>query len=250
MLKDVGRLMFTPPRRLGARDAANAQLVTQFGWVPFIKDIHDLLNLQRSIAERQNELRRLYSSQGLKRTLTLGNYSGVQVENGQFFASSGNGLTHTGSVTRYTKAKAWGTIRWKPNVALSVAPDDQALRYAAQRTVTGITNIGLMKGLWDVIPWTWLIGWFTNVSDYAIAVSDQIPCSPTANTCVMVERETRNDFSNIGLNQGLSGGKGYSTLISRERFVSAKPSISIYEPFIGPQRLSILSALAVQKLAR
>jgi len=248
-LKEVGRLIQTPLKHLtSSREVANHYLGWQFGWKPLFQDVKDLLDLQMHIHKRVGELHRLYSSNGLKRRLHLGSWtvasqSRVTTESNSLFA-----LTVDRSIL--TKRDRWGTVRWKPSVTLpSHTPSDAEIIRQAQQVALGLTVEGTLKGAWDLIPWTWVVNWFTNVGSFALQYSNTVPANP-ASACIMTKSETLFQDSNPQYSRsGFTGGFGDVVTTTKARYVGPA-TLSVHLPFIGKDRLSILAALFVQRFKR
>jgi hypothetical protein len=56
-------------------------------------------------------------------------------------------------------------------------------------------------------------------------------------------------FTPVSMTKGYTGGDGYATCISKERYVGSG-SLDVHLPFIGKDRLAILGALFVQRFKR
>jgi hypothetical protein len=249
MLRDVGKLLETPTRLLSAKDAGNKNLAVQFGWLPFIRDINLLLDLQAHILRRRRELSKLFSGKGLRRRITL-------AEDTQFGRATQTYSFGKGSITILTDItvvrEVWATIRWKPSSAVLEVPGDHELNLLARRLVLGLTPEGLVKGAWDLLPWTWLVGWFSNVGDYLTAVSDTVPathsgaCLMNKMVCTVVPSPA---IASSGVvSTAMTSGVYINSIRSRTPSGVPTPGFSI--PFIGMNRLSILGSLAVQRFVR
>lgn len=251
MLREVGSLIRKPQKIMSAKELANFHLATQFGWKPLIEDLQKLLDLQSHILKRNEELNKLYSAQGLRRRLKFGDetrsYKGMIAISGQATSS----VSFPVSIT--VSKKAWATIRWKPLTPPPFHPADPAWNDYTRDIVLGLTPEGMAKGLWDVIPWTWLLGWFTNVGKYTLAHSNTVPASHS-NACFMSSvTETRTAgppvFSNaIGGMTAL--GTATNSLKTRVTASSAIPAAGFNVPYLDTWRLSILGALAIQRFQR
>lgn len=250
MLRDIPKLLQRPKRLLTAKELANQNLAVQFGWLPFISDINQLLDLQSAVLRRQKELQQLYSGRGLRRRIKLGDDSRESSVDLSFSIGIGINVLSTHALSR--ERKAWATIHWKPSSPPAYHPSTDELNRQARRIVLGLTPEGLAKGAWDVIPWTWLIGWFTNVGDYLLAFSNTVPAAHTS-ACLM--EYSKNTISGKSvqitfLNDVHVRYLGAYTQESRRRTVSGSLTPGFSMPFIGIRRLSILSSLFIQRFLR
>lgn len=246
-LRDVGRLIKSPKRILNSKEIANQYLGVKFGWLPLIQDVQDLMDLGIHIHRRVGEIHKLYSSNGLKRRISLANQNAVDVQRNVSFESNVS-LTAHGDVFKTTSQKRWATVRWLPTTLPKYNPTDLEVLQLAKRISLGLTLDGLGKGAWDLIPWSFVVNWFTNVGQYGLSHSNAIPASPSV---VNVMTETRTEFlySVTSMTSGYTGGGGSSTLTDKVRYVGSG-AVSANIPFIGSDRLSILSALFVQRFKR
>jgi hypothetical protein len=230
-----------------SKEIANQYLGVKFGWLPLIKDVQDLLDLGMHIHRRVGELHQLYSSNGLKRRIVLANNSVSDGQSNVSFESQIN-LTVHGRVSKFTTQKRWATVRWLPTVLPRYYPNDLEVFRLAKQVALGLTQEGLAKGAWDLLPWTFIVDWFTNAGDFLVSHSNTIPASPSV-VNVMTETRTKFVFSVADMTYGYTGGDGVSDLVTKNRYVGGGAA-SAFIPFIGGDRLSILSALFVQRFKR
>jgi hypothetical protein len=115
----------------------------------------------------------------------------------------------------------------------------------ATKAVSGLSVEGMAAGAWEVLPWSWLIDWFTNIGDFMLQNSNTIPAS-LAECCIMRKTVTVNRHIPFNLPAGVSGGEGVQTLTNLSRIVGvAFPQAHL--PFISAGRLSILGSLFIQR---
>lgn len=242
-LKHPGTI-FTP------RGAANNYLGVQFGWLPFIKDLTDLLDLQGLIDKRLKELNQLHSGKGLRRRVQMGGDTQTAVASIQFPGL--NSIIVTAQNSREIKRKCWATIRWKPTGSLPVYhPSDVRYRSHIRNVVLGLTPEGLFKGLWAIIPWTWLIGWFTNIGSYALAQSNSVPAQ-WGEACFMSQMIITTKPAGFKVSGGLKIGTyrqyGEHVRTKKTRIIGSTtltPGVNM--PFLDMFKLSVLGALGVQR---
>lgn len=248
-LRDVWKALRHPKSIVTPKGLANNYLGIKFGWLPLLEDVENLLNLQALVTKRSQELAQLYSGRGLRRRIKFGEdtksfstYNDIAMSGVNSFVR----LRHDQLITK----KSWATIRWKPTEIPPYHPQDARSINQIRRIVLGLTPEGMAKGLWNVIPWTWLIGWFTNVGSYLLVksntvpaiysnccfmsmmVSTIVPVNPTAINCIIDEMKP-------------SGGL---LRIDRTRIVAdyVLPGVNI--PFLGVSQLSVLAALGTQRM--
>jgi hypothetical protein len=245
MLRDAGKLMRKGRKGLSAKDIANQNLAIQFGWMPLIQDVQHLLDLQSHVQKRTAEIHRLYQKQGLKRRITLGTGSGQSTVLVPNAASGGSGLWNA-KFERIGHFKKWGTVRWKPTSLPPYLSDTERLNHQVQKIVGGLTPEGLLSGAWDVLPWTWLVDWFTNAGDFLLTHSNTVPAE-SGHASVMLNTVTKSYCSHYGnTSSWLTGGDGTSILENKRRNVGTGLTLARV-PFIGLRRLSILGSLFIQR---
>jgi hypothetical protein len=124
-------------------------------------------------------------------------------------------------------------------------PNDAQILKDAKRIASGFTTDALYSGAWDLLPWSWIIDWFTNFSDFLKSYSNTVPAQSQA-VCIMTETRTDTVFTVTSLSKGMTGGGGSATLTDKSRVLSGG-TVAGFIPLIGVDRLSILSALFVQR---
>jgi len=250
-LRHIGDLLTKNAKTLNAKDLANQNLALQFGWLPLVEDLKTLLDLQRHILRRMGELQKLYSAKGLRRRITIAeDHQGKGVTGSQALAlGQFVGFGYDVTVVR----KTWATIRWKPTSPMSASlHSDAAMNKLARKLVLGLTPEGLIKGTWDILPWTWLLGWFTNVGSFLLQNSNTVPATHSS-ACLMNESITTcvpmpMRFQDVFKKDTLL--KGTYTQSLKTRILSGALTVGFSMPFVGINRLSILSSLYVQRFLR
>ncbi len=219
--------------------ASSANLAYQFGWKPLLGDLANLIQFTDMVAKRQRELERLYSKNGLKRRARLGsNVSLLNTSNINIESVVANIFS---KYSQRTTENVWGTVRWKPSSLPSI--EDPKHRTAAFRAVLGLDLTA--STVWEALPWSWLVDWFTNVGDILMASRNTIPAFPTG-VCIMRTTVcTRTWESATG--PTVKWGGGTETHILKERAVGSALGLTASLPFLSMTRLSILGSLSVLK---
>ncbi len=243
-LKHLGRLRqtLTP----GSKASASFFLSYQMGWAPLIRDLQKLLEFQALVDKKMRDLERLYNNGGLHRKVKSDEWTQtVTQSNASIAIESGidSGLLARSDTT--TTAKRWATVRWYPASQPSTRHSNQELQRLARELAFG-TRIGT-KTVWDAIPWTWLIDWFTNCGDFVQAHDNRIPLSHST-PCVMTEITTKRSWTRTDSIQ-CNGGNGTVERVSKSRTLS-NGSLTASVPFLDGRQVSILGALAIQRSKR
>jgi len=248
LLKHAGDLFKSGRRgRLSLRDAANTHLSAQFGWIPLVEDVSNLLHVHQHILDRTAEIERLFSSHGLKRRIRLGRYgfAGLSFPVMESYPI----LTIATSLSVETKVERWGTVRWRPrNSVPGYHPSHADILRTAAQIVAGITSQATFAGAWDLLPWTFLVDWGTNVKDFVLSNSNTIPADPSSIN-VMTRAVTTFRPQVLSITPAYRWDPQSYTYTTKERYVGSGV-IDAHVPYLDMGRLSILSALFVQRLKR
>jgi len=243
MVRHAGESIIKRTRRKNLpKDVSEDILVWEFGWKPLFSDLRKMLDFQATVSRRERELNRLYSKGGLRRRMTLGRSGRELVVPDTTIASDLSLLIRVKSI-QYTKRNSWGTVRWQPTHLPSLG-DLANLRKLARSAVFG-GDIQAVDA-WNIIPWTWLIDWFTNCGDFLEAYNNRVPCKPV-NVCIMTTTETQ--FAKSRIDQytvSFQGGSSSGHRITKSRYIGG-PGLDATLPFLNGRQLSILSALAIQR---
>lgn len=249
MVKNLGDLIMSPASRASPKGLAGEYLGVQFGWLPIIEDLTKLLNVQDYVLKRNRELQQLYSGKGLRRRLKFADDSTVQVINSGYGVATSL-LTHSCSLS--IKRSTWGTIHWYPTSLPPYHPDDRRWNDLSRRLVLGATPEAMLNGIWKVIPWTWLIGWFTNFGKYTLANSWTVPATHSAG-CFMSKAEATYVSAGVSCTNTSvfkMDHTGKATRVVRTRQVSSTVTAGVNMPYLDMFRLSILSSLFAQKFLK
>lgn len=259
MIQDVGGLLRGKSLIHEAKNMADWNLAVSFGWVPFIKDLQNLMAFTRHVHKRKAELQRLYQASGLKRRIYLGRYTGTSSVNQT--VQSRTTLFHSVNVETITIAERWGTVRWIPEEQFpwfdplylfrdgdQFRPSEAELIDKAWITSSGMTPEAASQGAWDLIPWSFLIDYFDQVGDYAVRYSNTIPAKPTE-ACIMTLTDSVMKVKTLSLTSGYTGGSGSFSRLTKQRYTGPAAQTA-HLPFINGNRLSILGSLFVQRFKR
>jgi hypothetical protein len=257
-LKDVGKILqmaneIKKGRRYlsnltNLRTAAQQNLAVQFGWLPFIQDVRKLFDFQAATHRRAAELHKLFSNQGLRRRISLGSSHAEASGLSQYSSATYAGII-TYNASKTTSSKTWATVRWTPTQLPPLYPDTLEQLKLARKLVAGFSLEGLASGAWNVLPWTWMIDWFSNVGSFIAAGSNTVPASSGA-VCIMTTVETQVTWSRLdALTKEIEGWDGSVIYVSKSRDVGGL-SLEATLPFLGAKRLSILGSLAIQRITK
>lgn len=253
MIRDIGNLkrQLQNTRRKGiqqvtAKNAASHQLSYQMGWEPLISDLRKLVDFQAQLDKKLQELEQLYNGGGIQRRIRSPAWRASKTE--QVYTNFPIESTITGSalgdVIRYSTVERWATVRWYPTTLPDMRFSSKQMARLARDLVFGMHAISA-KQIWDAIPWTWLIGWFSNVDEYIQAHSNTIPLTHSK-PCIMTKTETKTVWIRKDAQLWAKGGYGAAGYSTKERVISSG-TLSATLPLLSKRQISILGALAIQR---
>lgn len=249
LLRETWKFLTHPSTSFTPKGAANTHLGIRFGWLPFIEDLRKLSELSDHVAKRAMELSQLYSGRGLRAKRSFGTDT-KSVPGASSFSLAGVGRYVTAYSDTLITRRCWATIRWKPTTIPPYHPQDVRNTNYLRRVVLGLTPEGLANGLWKVIPWTWLIGWFTNIGDFTLKFSNTVPATHSkGNFMSMVTATTIpagpvSTTADPDFNLTL-GGSCFTTV--RTRINASSAVVGFNMPFMDMSKLSVLASLVVQR---
>jgi hypothetical protein len=248
LIRELGELIRTGKRVIGHKSVANNALAAKFGWIPLLRDVTDLLKVLDDISRRNDEIKKLYSAEGLRRRLKQHDVN-ANSEDYPLIESGflGGDFLQVLEVRKSTTSP-WQVVVWKPNNPMDV-PDAGDMFRMARNAVLGLTASGTYSGAWDLIPWTFLLDWVTNVQDYVLAHGNTVPAQPVGSCWFMEHTQVTYFYSDYHKPSWLTVGSGQTTNDWKVRIsLPATPSINAYLPYITGDRLSTLALLAVQRI--
>ena len=231
--------------------AADSYLGYQFGLRPLIRDVSNMMNFVGSVDKKIATLEKLYSNGGRGRSFHSTVYEDTARENPGWvvYVTGLYGDSNLFRISAITERKKWVSIKWKPLEPPPRTVDDK--RWLATRLAYGL-DISFAT-LWEAMPWSWLVDWFTNVGDVLQNTRNTVPVSAD-NSCVMFQTKCRWQFDGR-YGDGYAAGGSPKALPAPWLEQTRTPGGSFggvglnHElPFLNGNQLSILGALAVSRL--
>ena len=226
---------------------AAANLAWQFGWAPLISDINKLMNFQQALDRKRAEVNKAFSGSGLRRRITLFNDTVTGFETDYILDSVGAAIVAV-DVTYTRFARSWCTLVYKPLSPSVLPPSDLSL----QANLLGLDAHGILQSAWELLPWSWLVGWCSNVTDILSSASNQMQLGVRMNTMQHFgQRATTGGSSNVFGAHGEAGAAsvsgGFCESGTKERFVGRPDalSFSVGVPILSANQLSILGSITM-----
>lgn len=174
MIRQAGKLL---ARKGTARDAPGYYLGYQFGWAPLVRDLWNLTGIGKAIDERLKYIDRLGSGGShIQRRLRVNTATPV------VSTHYGDGYYGTAELTSNSKTTAWYSMWCAADQ--TYRPDNP--RWEAIRSTLGLRLS--YSTLWNMLPWSWMVDWFTTIGQHLNATRTGIPFRPTK-LCIMQKTE-------------------------------------------------------------
>lgn len=223
--------------------AAAANLAYKFGWEPLISDLSKLLNFSDLTRKRQQQLKKAASHKGARTKVSWGPDKTTSPDGA--WIDIGNSAYPVAGLRVHT-TETWATCRWhlKSGQDIGYEPSFQE----GFRTALGLNPGHVPISVWKALPWSWMIDWFTDISNVMQANYNILYYTPSK-LCRMDRSVTTRthqayspwpDFS-------VTEGEAIGTVL-RRKVLTPTPQVTLKLPFMDNFKLSILGSLAILKL--
>lgn len=234
-LKDIPRMM----QKKILSQKGNSVIEHAFGWSPIIQDLQAMFQIIRSIETRLKTLEMLGKGK-LSRTRVA--FSGNSIQNQTSTVtlnSSGWTATSTQRKTE-TNVSIFGTASWRPNFPISPLTDEAKWKLAL-RLAAGLEPTIVFDALYQLMPWSWLIDYFSNLGDLISLTNNSVA---SLSGPVSVSTKTVTTFrSNVNVPSTMSGTAFRAELKGWTR-IGVNPGLEFRMPILTTGQLSILNNLA------
>jgi len=229
------------------KDIAGGNLWVRFGLRPMLSDIKKLTQFVKVSNEKFTQLRRLRDGKTLRKRINLGYDQVISSKENVIMHSQGAFITGTRQ-NIYT-SKSWGSAEWKllPDSDIPHMSDEELMKFS-RRLVLGVTSYGALETAWELLPWSWLVDWFSNVGEFIAAHNNSVPCT-SGRVCYM--RTTKGiavfEVDHASIPAGITLGGQYKLEVTRKLrlpVAALSPVPLPYLPILDGGKLSILASLA------
>lgn len=251
-----------------ARGAGSEYLNVQFGWLPLVSEIKDtaaalqkwdslVTQYERDAGRR---VRRRYEFPIEKTSMVISD----------FVLSPTSTSLHTGEprnlsivympvtpkrkiVTRETTVRRWFSGSFSYHLPADYNSRNKMRAVAAQ----AVELLGLEitpEVVWNLMPWSWAVDWFTNTGDVMSVISDMASDGLVVNYGYIMEHTIVKD-THVVLGATLRGqpSRTYSTVLVTERKRRRKATpfgFGLTWDDLSPKQFAIATALGLTKLPR
>lgn len=227
----------------------------EFGWKLFVRDLIKLFNFQQDLDKQLRQLRRDNGKVVRRRgTITRTESSTVSEDTGisGLYPSLTTGF-YDGTATNVHKRALYTTVRsryWFSGAFRYWIPDIESAEWPARakRALLGINPTPHL--LWEVLPWSWLVDWFSSIGD----ILNNMSTNAAENLVVlygyaMGEKSTTyhaTASSKLKTVGWVSASQVIESVVKRR--VKASPfGFGISLPDLSDRQLAILTALGLSK---
>jgi len=257
-LKDVPEMLRQRFLQNGLSEIGNYYLALKFGWEPLLRDVRDFVLTHM---KSQDRLKQLIRDEGrpVRRRITLQDSpdeeSTVQRAGTDFYPSFVGYFYGPGAWSRDTimsNDRVWASARfryWLPG-----GPRDVYWSAAMKAKIFGLYPTP--KVIYDMIPWSWLVDWFSNLGDCISNLQTSVVDRLAADYAYVMREVSRTltrttqatFYHDKTLEPFTVTGSSTSTQASKYR-VGADPfGFGTPENSLSGVQLSILGALGLSRL--
>lgn len=222
------------------RELGDAYLNWTFGWDLLLSDIRTMLDFVGAVEKRQQDLMALRAGE-LRKTVQISTTRGTS-EILSYWGPLYQASSRLRVKATYEK-KIWVRVRYKPTAdTFKYLGTD--LRDTAERLAFGITAPSL-DTVWNAMPWSWLLDWFTTAGDYFSATRNNLALivDDVAIMRSMSLVDFHVDFAENPHGATLRVNPHYQWNYKGRTRWSGMPVIAAFIPNLGTKQLSILAAL-------
>lgn len=261
-LRDIPATIF---RRLtNLKNLGSEYLNVVFGWKPLVQDIKKMywcaVGLRKALDKlRRENGRNIRRKAEISQTVSTTGYK-VDYPATPFVDVLGppagwmSGKT-AWSTTRHETKRVWFSAGYRYWI-----PDVQSWQWTARATAALFGALPTPEALWSILPWSWLIGWFGNVSDVYSNLSVNAVDNLVFNySYTMCESTVTNEVTAHVKTEKLDNllykipahEHTYSAthkVVTKARFGGGNPyGLDVSLPDLSAYRLSILAALGLSR---
>lgn len=255
--RDLPSLIATVPSSLMKRARilrhyANFHLSWEFGWKPLVSDTQKALAAADAVSQRLKWLNDLAAGKSVYRRYQLPPQDDVRNAN-TLVSTETETYTQKHRYTDRRHADSWVTSRWKAVFPRLTIPSDPARRLKQARDLTyGLTSMSAVEAWWQLLPWSWLTDWFTDVGQFLAVVNNSLLLQleslcwcrrSTASRWFAIASSTPGDIT-------LRGSGTYRKIVLERKdirsYVLGQPTLSL--PALTSRQLAILASVALQRV--
>lgn len=260
-------------KNISLKNLAHLNLMASFGVAPMLSDYDTLMDFQKNVEKRLHNMQSIRRYGGVTKTKRLGQYTDAFIDPA-FFNDGPVFIPY--SITQKTQVSCKGSTRWvlrEDAINSDLYSDHSGERDSlsehlsnmigltgqqvtpdqlnAFRSAYGLYSYGI-NDLWNILPFSWLTDYFSNVGDVVDANANQLGLDPYK-ACLIKESTVLRQHPEVsGGGISISEGTLMATLKTREPIdiPSARSNITYKVPAIDGKQWGILGSLALSFFPR
>lgn len=236
-----------------AAKAGSAYLTYRWVIKPLVSDVRNMIEFSSAVEKRLRELENIRKNGGSSKRATLLTET-LHEQSSQIVESHADPI-YADVKTTYSR-RVWGTTHWVPLYSGYIPDGREDLRRKTENVLAGMSKDGLSAAAWELLPWSWLIDWFSNVGALLAARQNSFGLEQK-NTCIMVHDRVAKKFTlkRTGVwTTWLTPTSDTFTLSSERKrrypISDLAPYIPPFSPLMRGKHLSILAALLASRQKR
>lgn len=267
-LRDLPRIPLLLYQRLRKfRELGSEYLNIEFGWRPFLADLIKFYQAQQTMGRRLRYLQTM-NGKGIRKRLTVRDTRSLEVQaNSTLNVPFGAGFAGnipanwapSGSTTHYRTREVGEKVTFSARFRFWI-PDIESPEWPA-RAKRALFGANPTPGaLWDAIPWSWLIGWGTNLGNVLEAISSTAADNVVADYAFVMHEKFDITKSNAStywaglpynadteLGPGSLSVSGETGTVTRARAAGSPFGFGITFDSLSARQVAILAALGLSR---
>lgn len=190
----------------------------KFGWAQFYRDVRTLAGILKALEQRVKEFQSLSQRGGLRRRIRLDRraYEGP-VQTGVPL-STVYGVTCLGESVNYQAMDIYGSCRWRPRLGILGNLEKLTTFNDAARFYFDLDEMDA-ETMWQMIPFSWLCDYFTEISDFLAANTGRMYVEPF-DICIMRHHVSKDQYQVTSITDTATAtGGGYHIRETKSRDV-------------------------------
>jgi len=247
---------------LNFRAHGSEYLNVQFGWKPFVRDLRQMYQLWWDIDRRMAQLVR-ENGRNIRRKATLVNDRSVTTTSTTYsypYANVyGGPPTFMSGQTVYTVRVAESLRIWFVGGYRYYIPDVGSSQWNRRARVALFGGLPTPDVLYQLMPWSWLLDWFTNVGDVVSNLSVNAVDNLVSNYSFTMREYSKVTEHTAYVTHDRSDGyyswpyvshafRSTDTVVTKARLGGGNPyGLDVPLASLSPYQLSILAALGISR---
>lgn len=242
-------------RKSTSRQLSGDWLNAQFGWLPFVSDVRKFYRTYKRLESKLEHIKRynnVWRKVGGTVQSDLSTDMLAEYEYGIAYPTLSSGWWSTSypnpcrsSIARTTSDKVWFSARSRYYI-----PDIGTVKWRRKAIAKLFGAYPTPEVLWELVPWSWLVDWFSNAGDVLANMSTGWAENLVMkNACIMRRREISTDVytSCPTVRNGTIACAWRYSAESKHRAAASPFGFSLTPELFSARQWSILAALGITR---